>query len=202
MQWQGEGRWRTGHDGLSAADAEEHHAASPWRHRLVRAVLRSASDPDIHIADWLQLGAPMGMARPIPAGGLLPRTPPSATMSLADLEALPRVERNHPSFDTQEGKEHPAHKLFQDLVDQGFGRIYAGQQKAEHELGVSLHPSPMGDITKPKSDGTLKHRLIQDQRRNSVNATVHLTERQALPRFVDHAHALAAASTRPQRWVF
>ena len=45
----------------------------------------------------------------------------------------------------------------------------------------------MGNIAKAKADGTMKHRLIQDQRINCVNSAVALTERQVLPRPIDHA---------------
>ena len=42
--------------------------------------------------------------------------------------------------------------------------------------------------------GVAKHRLIQDLRRNLVNDCAAVPERQVLPRFVDHARDLAAAS--------
>ena len=42
--------------------------------------------------------------------------------------------------------------------------------------------------------GTDKHRLIQDLRRNGLNACVSLPERQVLPRFADHAADVARAS--------
>ena len=49
----------------------------------------------------------------------------------------------------------------------------------------------MGNIAKAKPDGTVKHRPIQDQRRNGVNDWVVLPERQVLPRPLDHARDLA-----------
>ena len=49
-------------------------------------------------------------------------------------------------------------------------------------------------IVKMLPGGVEKHRLIQDLRRNAVNALVRLLERQVLPRFSDHAADLAAAS--------
>jgi hypothetical protein len=45
----------------------------------------------------------------------------------------------------------------------------------------------MGNIAKAKADGTMKHRLIQNQQINCVKSAVALTERQVLPRPIDHA---------------
>ena len=42
-----------------------------------------------------------------------------------------------------------------------------------------------------KADGTMKYRLIQDQRINMVNSAVAMPERQVLPRPIDHAPDLA-----------
>jgi hypothetical protein len=61
-------------------------------------------------------------------------------------------------------------------------------------LGGQTHPAPLGNITKEKPGGEVKHRLIQDLRRNSVNSAVVLTERQVLPRPVDHAKDVALLS--------
>ena len=73
--------------------------------------------------------------------------------------------------------------------------LYADQQAAEAALGGQCFPAPLGDVVKSNPDGTQKHRLIQDLRRNGVNACVHIPERQVLPRFVDHALDLARASS-------
>ena len=53
--------------------------------------------------------------------------------------------------------------------------------------------SKLALFTKTRSDGSLKHRLIWDLLRSSVNETVRLPERIVLPRIqdaVDDAHAL------------
>ena len=57
-----------------------------------------------------------------------------------------------------------------------------------------MYPAPLGNVTKLKADGQLKHRIIQDLRANSVNLSVRLPERQVLPRPIDHARDLADLS--------
>ena len=57
-----------------------------------------------------------------------------------------------------------------------------------------MFPAPRGNIAKQGPDGLAKHRLIQDLRRNFVNDCAGVPERQVLPRFIDHARDLAAAS--------
>ena len=89
------------------------------------------------------------------------------------------------------------------LVNAGFGRLYASRAEAEADLGGECFPAPMGNIIKLGADGVAKHRLIQDLRRNSVNECAAVPERQVLPRFLDHALDLAAASASsagPEDW--
>ena len=49
-------------------------------------------------------------------------------------------------------------------------------------------------MTKPKEDGTLKHRVIQDKRCSRINEAVHMCERQVLPSLLEHARDLALLS--------
>ena len=79
-------------------------------------------------------------------------------------------------------------------MNAGFGRLFANRKAAEQALGGECFPAPLGDVVKRGPDGTDKHRLIQDLRRNGLSACVSLPERQVLPRFVDHAVDVAVAS--------
>jgi hypothetical protein len=109
---------------------------------------------------------------------------------------MPQIRKNHPSFNLLDAEEQqPALQQLQALVEEGFGVIYADQEAAEQALGGKCFPAPLGDVVKSNPDGPPKHRLIQDLRRNGVNACVHIPERQVLPRFVDHALDLARASS-------
>ena len=83
-----------------------------------------------------------------------------------------------------------------ELVNAGFARICADMDDAEAWLGKRPLISPLGNVTKPKPDGTIKNRLIQDFRASSVNRASTVSERQVLPRFADHAHDLATLSAQ------
>merc|ERR1712051_1027318 len=89
--------------------------------------------------------------------------------------------------------ERPAHKLLDDLVEQGFLEIFSSQSEAERFLGGPVIASPLGDVVREKASG-LKHRLITDLAISLVNSTISMWERQVLPRFLDHVRDLAQAS--------
>ena len=177
---------------------EEHNAASPWRFNLVKFVQEDAGDPDVHLSRWLREGAPMGIQMPIEVGGLFPAVEPQASLSLDDLDLLERWSSNHPSFNEDFGEgEPPGVATVRGYLDSGFGRLFKDAAAASEYHGVRVHPAPMGNITKVLGDGNLKHRPIQDLRRNGVNDAVVVPERQVLPRPVDHARDVAdLASSR------
>ena len=53
------------------------------------------------------------------------------------LESTPRIDGNHPSFKLLEADgSQPALEQLQELIDAGFGRLYADQAAAEGELGA------------------------------------------------------------------
>ena len=176
--------------GLSFGEAEEHHSASPWKFNLVRQVVERSADPDTHIAQWLQHGAPAGLSAEICS--LFPAVSPTDVLPLEALESLSKSASNHPSFDEAFGEEvAPGVNIIQGYVDAGFGELFHDQAAAEKALGGTLFPAPLGNVTKVKPDGGLKHRVIQDLRANSVNKSIRLPERQVLPRPIDHARDLA-----------
>ena len=134
----------------------------------------------------------MGIVEPIAPGGLFPRHDAPATLSVAALDRLPRVESNHPSFGERFGAARPpGMEQLQSQLDAGFALLFADAAAAEAFLGGRVHPAPLGNVSKCKPDGTRKHRVIQDLRANRVNDAVTLGERQVLPRGVDHAKDVA-----------
>ena len=61
----------------------------------------------------------------------------------------PLVCRSHPSFNQQgDGDEHPARDKLQELLDSGFGRLYASREEAERTIGGPCYPAPLGDVIK------------------------------------------------------
>ena len=58
--------------GLTGAEAEAHHPASPLKHAIFSALTAATKDPDTAPATWLRDGAPLGILNPIPPGGHFP----------------------------------------------------------------------------------------------------------------------------------
>ena len=169
-----------------------HHPASTLKYGFIEAVQSGSCDPDTELPRWAKEGAPMGITAEIPPGGLFPLHESKPTVLPEDLELLLREPGNHPSFDKLHGEAvAPGGQLMQDQVEQGFGVLYRDRERAKEALGGPVVPAPLGNIAKQKSDGSWKHRLIQDLRRNGVNDTVQLHERQVLPRPIDHARGVA-----------
>ena len=180
--------------GLQPGEGDLRHPASPWRYMYFKAVQNLTEDPDKEIVSWLRDGAPMGLSQAIAAGGLFPAVDEEPESTLQDLEFADRWSSNHPSFAEKSEQESPGAKLIREHVDEGFGELFLTATEAERQLGASVFPAPMGTISKQKEDGSYKHRVVQDQRRNGVNAAVKLPERQVLPRVVDHGKDLALTS--------
>ena len=133
----------------------------------------------------------MGLARGIEPGGLFPRVVDDPQTSLDDLEAAERWQRNHPSFDgLYDEASPPGVDLIRQYVDAGFGELYLDVPSVAAALGCRPHPAPLGTIAKRKPDGSMKYRLIQDQRRNGVNAAVKLAAARCLAALAE-AHTVA-----------
>ena len=177
--------------GVARDDADFHHDASPWRANLVRGAQIEAGDPDTALGHWLAEGAPMGITVDIEPGGLFPRVDAEADLDLKDLGNLERYTASHPSFAERHGEDRaPGVQVVEGYLQAGHGELFADARAAAAKFNKEVHPAPMGNITK-MAHGALKHRVIQDLRRNRVNDAVRLPERQVLPRGVDHAVDMA-----------
>ena len=142
----------------------------------------------------------MGITVPIPAGRHFPTYDGPPPQPREVLGQAPVIERSHPSFRAaDDAGEQPALEKLRELIEAGFGRLYSSRAEAETALGGPCFPAPLGDVVKLGPNGVAKHRLIQDLRRNGVNACAEIPERQVLPRFVDHAVDLAVASAEAAR---
>ena len=180
--------------GLSGKQSERSHPASPWKWQLVRSVQQATKDPDTLVSEWLERGAPFGVAEPIKPGGLLPLIVERAALTADELYDQVVFSDNHKSFKEIVDGGQPAMEELTELVDAGFARLCKDLDDAEAWLGKRPVVSPLGNVTKEKADGSIKNRLIQDFRASSVNLASTVSERQVLPRFLDHAHDLAALS--------
>ena len=134
----------------------------------------------------------MGVSQQIPPGGHFPLLAEGAEMNTDELDQVSPWSRTHPSFELLHGEPRPPGlALVEKNIDAGLGRIFRDKAEAEAWLGQRSHPAPLGNVSKPREDGTVKHRVIQDLRANSVNSTAQIPERQVLPRGLDHAVDMA-----------
>jgi len=174
--------------GLDAADCAARHPASPWRFRLVGRVQDLCNDPDRHLREWLEHGAPMGIRKDIEVGHLFPET--AATAALEPEAVFDHVKLgNHPSFrhGAADGGASGADVIAEHL-NAGFGWLFRDLAAAEKHMQTRITPAPLGCIVKHKEDGSRKVRVIMDLRRNRVNDATRVPERQVLPTI--HHHAL------------
>ena len=136
----------------------------------------------------------MGLSQPVTASlsGHFLRKEPEDHQTVDELDQRDPWTTNHPSFDeTHGGSRSPAWDLLETQVNEGFALLFEDHAAASRYLGAPCHPSPLGNVSKVKDNGELKHRLIQDLRANGVNETISLPERQVLPRGLDHGIDLA-----------
>ena len=87
-------------------------------------------------------------------------------MSVKTLDKLPAKLANHASYSdnpetSDPGARPPSWALLQEQVDASFAFLFADLDEAERALGAKVHPAPLGCVSKQKTDGTWKHRLIQ-----------------------------------------
>ena len=160
---------------------------SPLKGELWRAWQQYAKDPDLHVPEWIETGAPLGMgARIPPSGGVFPPVEHDAAQG----EGAPELEaqlqqKNYKSV--YEDSEASAQEM-QRLIDKGFVVKLSQQEiKARFSEGTV---SKLALISKVKESGTIKHRFIIDLLRSGGNDKSQVPERIVLPRAVDVIHGI------------
>jgi len=156
---------------------------SCWRSCLVRSYVAMAGDPELHLADWFEDGAPTGVAMEIPSCGIFPPVE-SAAVATAELQ-------NHCAM-TEPGRNYISVEQNQDLVQAetdrligaGFIEAFPTWEDLERRHGKVI-VSKIAAIVKKRDDGSAKTRIIIDMLRSKVNSFVKLSERIVLPRLMD-----------------
>ena len=181
---------------LPAEQVDAHGPDCKWRYHLVAAIQKMSEDPDEELPTWLRDGAPMGLRRPLRAGGGI--FPPKVSAKTLDPDEVLRRPPmgNHPSFKDRQGcSEPPGHTVVQTHVDSGFALIFRTRADAEVYLDSRVVSAPLGTISKIKDGGAMKHRVIMDLKANGVNDASETPERQVLPTLFQHALDVAALGT-------
>lgn len=170
--------------GLSRDAGEARHEAGKWRHKIGSRPAE-VRVPDTPLVTLLGTGSPMWILEPITPGGLFRMWPAPAEADLLDNNFW--TKGNHPSFGLTHGDdpEPPGLAILAGYYEKGYAARYSSMLDAERQHR-KLILSPLGNLSKPKPDGSLKHRIVQDLRRGGANLLAAMFERIVLPRPTDH----------------
>ncbi|HIG16147.1 MAG TPA: hypothetical protein EYQ31_01985 [Candidatus Handelsmanbacteria bacterium] len=152
-------------------------------------------DPDSELPTWFykNVGAPFGAEMPIEdSAGIFPRV---------DVDHVTEEEIRQRTADASEvdwenyksAEEAPqiVAELLNKMENEGWAVSFESLQKLKTFLeAVHVPVNKLGLITKVRSDGTLKHRLIWDLLRSGINACLAVGSRIVLPRLEDAVHSL------------
>ena len=119
-------------------DSEPGRVPTPIVH-IFRALAELTRDQDVHVAKWLDEGAPMG-TRSVVAGGHFPLR---SSARVAEVEALDTVDfrGNHPSFKRawDDDPQLPSLNIVRSYLSKGFGERLESP-KAQRQAQASNHP--------------------------------------------------------------
>ena len=135
------------------------------------------------LPQWLRTGAPIGIEEHIETCGVFPPVEDTPQRNPADLSTDMAGWTNYVSAESE-----PAvvKGLLDEQAKKEHCKFFESEEDLINFLGVeSIILSKLALISKPRPDGTTKHRLIWDLLRSEVNATVQLGERIVLPRIQD-----------------
>ena len=132
---------------------------------------------------WLRTGAPIGIEEEIETCGVFPAVDESPERRPEQLHTNLAGWTNYVSA---ENEPEVVRGLLDDQARKGHCKFFDTEDELLDFLNVdSVILSKLALISKPRPDGTTKHRLIWDPLRSEVNSTVRLGERIVVPRIQD-----------------
>ena len=147
------------------------------------AFVAAAQDPELDLANWIQEGTPIGIARRINARGVFP-TVDTKVPTQRETDAIwsqSAVGGNYQSF---KDAGPPAEAELQRTIDAGHAEFVGTFAEAKKRYG-NIAVSKLACIVKDKPDGSKKVRIVVDLRRSLVKSLVVAPERVVLPRLRD-----------------
>ena len=155
-------------------------ARAPWV-ALFERVAEVTGDPDVHLPSWLTRGAPLGFAREVETAGVFPPAPPEPTPAIERF--LAKYFPGWTNYVSVEDRPDLAKELVDEFIRRDFVDSFDtfGELEAAVE-GADVVLNKVAIISKQRSDGTWKHRLIWDMRRSGANERAVVSERGVLPR--------------------
>jgi hypothetical protein len=136
------------------------------------------------LAHWLERGAPIGLAEEIQLSGVFPAV--RAKDRPGELKKLVTELEGFSNYSSANGNPEIVEALIEGYASEGWCKIFASHAELASFLGTrDITYNKMALISKPKADGSFKHRIIWDLRRSHVNGEMAIGERLVLPRLSD-----------------
>ena len=147
------------------------------------AFVAAAQDPELDLANWIQEGTPMGIARHINARGVFP-TVDTKMPTQRETDAIWSQSAVGGSYQSFKDVGPLAEAELQRTIDAGLAEFVGTFAEAKKRYG-NIAVSKLACIVKDKPDGSKKVRIVVDLRRSLVNSLVVAPERVVLPRLRD-----------------
>eukprot|EP00435_Cladocopium_sp_Y103_P060961 s1539_g22.t1 len=176
---------------LSALMGAPHLPPSPLRVELLDSLLKSSSDPEQDVQDWLKDGFPLGIEKELKVNAIFPVTEEdtkAVEMSrqfplLTDWGEVDQAE-NYKSF--QDAGEAALEEL-ERVAAAGYATKCHSWKEVVHSAGEGASLTKLGCIQKHKPGGGVKTRLVVDCRRSGINGLMVIRQRVVLSRVSDVA---------------
>ena len=139
-------------------------------------------DPDTLLPTWLTTGAPLGINRPVTSVGIFPPALDDPEVSLPDLLGLGILDASS-NYTSADDNPRACSEILDKMVSSGWAVKCCSIDELRSHLGHDVAViNKLGLISKPKPDGTTKHRIVWDMSESGVNSQIIATERIVLPR--------------------
>ena len=136
---------------------------------ILDAYSRLTGDPDEHLATWLREGAPLGINRPVLSAGVFP-TVPDEPVSSDYVTGFARSPTGCENYRSADEDAPTATSLLEHMVEQDWADSYSQWDDVTRDLGEGVVLNKLALLSKTKSDGSVKHRLVWDLRRSGVTS--------------------------------
>ena len=148
---------------------------------------KGSRDPDIHLANFMETGAPLGMEAAIPPSGVFPKASSAEAKILDDATEFEEL-RNTVNYKSIAEQREDAAIEIERYIKKGYA-VRKTWDWVQKEFGSGTC-SRMALIVKSKPDGSTKRRVVIDLKRSSGNDRASVPERIILPRIQDVVRAM------------
>ena len=152
---------------------------------VLHAFIEASGDPDYHLPEWLEKGAPIGILNDIPRAGIFPDVQIAVETDITLAEFV-TPESGWVNYASVENEQDTVNKVLGKAVEAGFCRVYDTREALEAAAGTAdIVYNKLALISKVRDDNTTKHRVIWDILRSRVNGQERVGQRIVSPKVTD-----------------